>query len=72
MFQYKVKSNSGSQTYLNILGETEELLDVHMVTFKDGYEVEKRETMTRRLFDSCLRTGYLEHLTAGAAARKSA
>lgn len=72
MFHYKVKSNPGSETYLNILGETEELLDVHMVTFKDGYEVEKRETMTRRLFDSCLRTGYLEQLPGAVLVRKSA
>jgi hypothetical protein len=72
MFQYKVKSNPGSETYLNILGETEELLDVQMVTFKDGYEVEKRETMTRRLFDSCLRTGYLERLQGAISVKKSA
>ncbi len=59
MFQYKVKSNPGAETFMNILSETEDLLYIHFVTFKEGYEVEKKETMPRKLFDSCLRTGYL-------------
>jgi hypothetical protein len=58
---------------MNILAESDETLDVHIVTFKDGYEVEKREIMPRRLFETCLRTGYLVELHNGAiAAKKSA
>jgi hypothetical protein len=47
---------------MNILAETEDQLFVHLVTFKEGYEVEKKETMPRKLFDTCLRTGYLTPL----------
>jgi hypothetical protein len=44
---------------MNILSEAEDLLYIHFVTFKEGYHVERKETMSRKLFDSCLRTGYL-------------
>ncbi|GAB4375531.1 MAG: hypothetical protein Kow009_10830 [Spirochaetales bacterium] len=72
MFQYKVKSHPGNETYMNILTETEEELYVHIVTLKEGYEVEKKETMSRKLFDTCLRTGYLTPLNISAFAAKSA
>jgi len=62
MFQYKVKSNPGNETYMNILAETEDQLFIHIVTFKEGYEVEKKDTMPRKLFDTCIRTGYLTPL----------
>jgi len=64
MFQYKVKSNPGNETYMNILAETEDQLYVYLVTFKEGYEVEKKEKMPRKLFDTCLRTGYLTPLSS--------
>lgn len=61
MYQYRVKSSPGTETYLNILSSNEDALEVLMVTFKDGYDVEKKETMSRGLFDTCLRTGYLTY-----------
>ncbi len=49
---------------MNILAETEDQLYVYLVTFKEGYEVEKKEKMPRKLFDTCLRTGYLTPLSS--------
>ena len=73
MFQYRVKSNTGADTYLDILAESEDAFEVLIVTLKDGYDTEKRETMTKKLFESCLRTGYLSLLTDKAhISRKSA
>lgn len=63
MFQYRVKSNPGADTYLDILGETDVDFEVLIVTLKDGYDLERRETMPKKLFESCLRTGYLSLLT---------
>ncbi|MDR1932548.1 MAG: hypothetical protein LBQ57_06990 [Spirochaetales bacterium] len=64
MFQYKVKAHTGSETCMNVLSETDDSLYVHIVTIKDGYEVEKKESMPRRLFESLLATGYISEVTA--------
>jgi len=73
MFQYRVKSNPGTDTYLYIVSESDDDFEVLIVTLKDGYDLERRETMPKKLFDSCLRTGYLTLLTdKEQIARKSA
>jgi hypothetical protein len=72
MFQYKVKSNPGLETCMNILSETDESLYVHIVTIKDGYEVERKETMSRRLFETCMNTGYITEVPAAMLRAESA
>jgi hypothetical protein len=67
MFQYKVKSHAGSQMCMNVLSETDEAFYVHIVTIKDGYEIETKQSMPRRLFETLLSTGYLTELEAAAA-----
>ncbi|MCL1818790.1 MAG: hypothetical protein FWG35_07650 [Spirochaetaceae bacterium] len=49
---------------MNVLSETDDSFYVHIVTLKDGYELEKKEFMPRRLFETLRATGYIEELTA--------
>jgi hypothetical protein len=64
MFQYRVQSLAGLQTCMNVLSETDEAFYVHIVTLKDGYEVERKESMPRRLFETLLATGYITEVSA--------
>ena len=65
MFQYRIRSNM--EMCMNILSETDDSFYVHIVTLKDGYELEKKEIMPRRLFETLLATGYIEELAAAGA-----
>lgn len=59
MKNYFIRSNPGSADYLSVLNETDEGFMVRIYRDLDGYEKIIDEFMTRMLFDSCLRTGYL-------------
>ncbi|MDR1315575.1 MAG: hypothetical protein LBK13_01770 [Spirochaetales bacterium] len=72
MFQYKVKSYTGSEICMNVLSETDDSLYVHIVTIRDGYEMETREPMARRLFETLLATGYLMEVESAMTKAKSA
>ena len=71
MYQYKVKSNPGTEICMNILSETDDSLFVSIVTINDGYETERKETMPRRLFEICLNTAYLTEIPAQASAKSA-
>ena len=60
MFQYRIKSNE--EMCMNVLSRTGESFFVHIVTLRDGYELEKKVLMSRRLFETLLSTGYIEAL----------
>jgi len=62
MFQYKIKSNE--QMCMNVLSETDDSFYVHIITLRDGYEIEKKVSMSRRLFETLLSTGYIQKLSA--------
>ena len=64
MFQYRVKSHCGQEMCMNVLSETDDAFYVHIVTLKDGYEVEKKETMPRSLFQMLKTTGYITEIPA--------
>jgi hypothetical protein len=72
MFQYKVKTHAGSEVCMNVLSETDESLYVHIVTIKDGYEIEKETSMSRHLFEMLISTGYLTEIEAAGTRAKSA
>ena len=59
MKNYYIRSNPGSADYLSILGETDEGYMVRIYRDLDGYEKIIDEFMTKVLFESCIRTGYL-------------
>ena len=59
MKNYYIKSKAGSADYLTVLGETDEGFMVRIYRDLDGYDKIIDEFMTKTLFESCLRTGYI-------------
>lgn len=59
MKNYYIRSNPGSADYLSVLNETDEGCMVRIYRDLDGYEKIIDEFMTKMLFESCVRTGYL-------------
>lgn len=69
MQSYLLKSHSQSNDYMTILEEVDEGYIVRIVRDKDGYEEVITDFISKMLFDSCVRTGYItkienENLTA--------
>lgn len=64
MKNYFIRSNPGSADYLSVLNETDEGFMVRIYRDLDGYMKIVDEFMTRMLFESCLRTGYLAEMEA--------
>lgn len=67
MKNYYIRSNPGSADYLSILRETDEGYMVRIYRDLDGYEKIIDDFMTKTLFDSCVRTGYLSEMEEKAA-----
>jgi len=68
MKNYYIRSNPGCADYLSVLRETEENLVVRIYRDLDGYEKIIDDLMTRELFESCIRTGYLTEMEENKAA----
>lgn len=69
MQSYLLKSHSQSNDYMTILEEVDDGYIVRIVRDKDGYEEVITDFISKMLFDSCVRTGYItkienENLTA--------
>ncbi len=69
MQSYLLKSHSQSNDYMTILEEVDDGYIVRIVRDKDGYEEVVTDFISKMLFDSCVRTGYItkienENLTA--------
>lgn len=58
MKNYKLKS-LGNNDYLTIVREMEDGYVVRIIRDMDGYEDVKTDYISRELFESCIRTGYL-------------
>jgi hypothetical protein len=71
MSQYKVKGNEGFDTFLEIVKEKSDGYDVRITCVYEDYKKETEEFINKRLFETCIRTGYLqrtdrlEHIGAG-------
>lgn len=59
MKNYYIRGLSGSSDYLSVLEENDEGFMVRIYRDQDGYEKIIDDFMSRSLFESCLRTGYL-------------
>ncbi|MBQ4331936.1 MAG: hypothetical protein IJC31_08875 [Spirochaetaceae bacterium] len=59
---YRLKSSNPSD-YMTILREMEDGYVVKIVRDHDGYEEETTDFLSKSLFESCLRTGYIEKIT---------
>lgn len=60
---YALKSVVNSNDYMTIIREVSEGYIVQIVRDKDGYEDVSTDFMSKALFDSCIRTGYLRKIT---------
>jgi len=67
MKNYYIKGRQGAADYLAVLGETDEGCMVRIYRDQDGSEKITEEFMTKMLFDSCLRTGYLVEIEENSA-----
>jgi hypothetical protein len=64
MVQYRIKSSKEINNYLNILGERDDGFDVLIINEHDDYRKEVKDFLSKELFETCLRTGYLIKLDA--------
>lgn len=67
MAYYTLKSIGSANDYLTVLRETEDGYAVRIVRDKDGYDEVTTDFISRSLFDSCIRTGYLTKIEEPAA-----
>ena len=59
MAYYTLKSIGSSSAYMTIIKETEDGFVVRIVRDKDGYDDITTDFISKSLFESCIRTGYL-------------
>ena len=59
MAYYTLKSIGKSGDYMTIIKETEDGYVVRIVRDKDGYDDITTDFISKSLFESCIRTGYL-------------
>lgn len=64
MKQFKIKSAQSAPSVLELIDEIENGFYVRIHRNRDGWEDVQEEFMSRELFDTCLRTGYLAELSA--------
>lgn len=69
--RYRVKSSAGAETYMEILRKNGEGYDILITSVTEKSVKEIREYITSDLFDSCIRTGYLEPCEEPAAAHSA-
>ena len=60
---YKIKSTNQAD-YMTIVREMEDGFIVKIVRDRDGYEEVITDFLSKTLFESCLRTGYIEKVTS--------
>lgn len=57
---YKIQNTSHSYHYFHIVEENSEGYVIDIFRDQDGYISQERSFITKELFESCLRTGYIE------------
>ena len=62
MKSYTLKSIGKNTDYMTIVREMEDGYVVKIVRDLDGYQDIKTDYISRELFESCLRTGYLTEI----------
>ena len=66
MKRYCIKCRSGKIEYFDILSETDDAYNIRLTRLSDGNEKIIEDTMSRDLFDICLKTGYIFELESAA------
>ncbi|NLC93304.1 MAG: hypothetical protein GX677_07590 [Treponema sp.] len=63
MKSYTLKSLGKNTDYITIVREMNDGFVVRIVRDLDGYEDVKTDYISKELFESCIRTGYLTEIT---------
>ncbi|MDR1046245.1 MAG: hypothetical protein LBL64_00575 [Treponema sp.] len=66
MKRYCIKCREGKTEYLDIVRETEDGFLIRLTRISDGNERIIEESMTRHLFEICVKTGYIYQLDKAA------
>ena len=59
MKRYCVRCREGRVEYFDIVGENSDGFTIRLTRLSDGDEKSFEETMSRDLFDMCIKTGYI-------------
>jgi hypothetical protein len=59
MKRYRIKCEPGRIEYLDIVNENTDGYIIRVTRIKDGYEKVIEECLSRRLFNICLKTGFI-------------
>ncbi|GHV94028.1 hypothetical protein AGMMS50293_03480 [Spirochaetia bacterium] len=68
MKRYRIKCQTGRIEYIDILKEIEDGYLIRLTRLSDGNEKIIEETITRHLFNICLKTGYIYEMAKASAA----
>ena len=68
MKRYCIKCRTGKAEYIEIIKEIEDGYLVRFTRMNEGNAKISEETMTRHLFNICLKTGYIYEIAPEAAA----
>jgi hypothetical protein len=63
---FSVRGSHGIEKTMSVHGENDGTLMIHMVTKSPYGIMESEETLSRALFESCLRTGFIKEIPRGA------
>ena len=59
MLQYRIKGSADSYSMMEIIKEKSDGYDICITREYENYSEQSSTFMSRELFDSCLRTGYI-------------
>jgi hypothetical protein len=60
--RYCIKCRSGRIEFFDIISETDDEYRIRLTRLSDGNERVLEESMTRHLFNMCVKTGYIYEL----------
>ena len=67
MKRYCIKCRTGRIEYFDVLAETDSGYKIRLTQVIEGNEKIAEESMSRHLFDMCLKTGYIFEMETAAA-----
>jgi hypothetical protein len=60
---YKVQGLNGFETVISVLDESDKKVDILMTSVTAWGRNESNEELSKELFESCIRTGYLQEIS---------
>lgn len=66
MTTYRIKASEGISAVMEIVSENSKGLYVRIIREQNDYVTEEKDFLTREMFETCLRTGYLKKCDSSA------